>query len=284
MKLPFFKFHPDEWLTGKISFQNAGIQKAFIIACCIYWKKEGNLEMSDIEYRIKPDQIARLCDLGLIHQNGQTIEIDFLREQIDEYQEMIENKIKAGKASANKRKKSTDPQQKLTPVQQKTNRRPTEGNNKDKEEDKDKEVRTRVRLKPRIALAAFIFSKFLKMKYRPDAVTSREYNLYTDADMEMDSLEQDNLLDEALEKVKAYHEYCRITGQRQAMKFHTVINKAFEADWAALLKEESTRQIKPTAKTKVRNKKSNTVLELGSIANGLQRFGTEEFNELYELI
>ena len=39
IELPYFKFFPNQWLTGTIAFQEIEVQGAFIRVCCFYWSK-----------------------------------------------------------------------------------------------------------------------------------------------------------------------------------------------------------------------------------------------------
>jgi len=287
MKLPFFKFEPDEWLTGKISYQTYSTQGAFIQACCIYWKKEGNITIEDLNFRISKKSLEKLFFEKFLRKNGEKIKIDFMDEQLEKILKTRGKLSAAGHLSAQKRREKNEGR--LSKVEPTLNPGATQAQpiSTDKDIDKDKEEEQEVEIKfsqDQRELCAYVFKNFLKKEYTPDQVGPREYNLYTAASDEIHKLGKEGLSAlEALTRVKAYHDYCRKTGQRMAMKFETVINKAFEAEWEELLQEE-TQTIKPKPNTRVKNRTTGTIINLGSIANGMERFGTEDFNKMYEVI
>ena len=46
--LPYFKFTPSEWLTGNICFEPLEVQGLFINICALYWQRDGQLSIEDI--------------------------------------------------------------------------------------------------------------------------------------------------------------------------------------------------------------------------------------------
>lgn len=133
-ELPFFKFYPSEWLLGKISFQPLAIQGAFIQCCCIFWQKNGEMHVEDIDFRIGEEMIERLKKLRFINVENGLISIKFLEEQLTEYETIREKKREAGatggKASA-KQKQASAKQNQADKIR--------EDKNKKREEKKRKE-------------------------------------------------------------------------------------------------------------------------------------------------
>lgn len=109
-KLQWFKFYSSEWLTGKISFQSLEIQGAFIQTVCVCWNKNGRFKKSDIDFRIGDTNLTKLIELGFISQDDDGYFINFLEEQINDF-ELIRTKrkeagAKGGKANAKQNKAS----------------------------------------------------------------------------------------------------------------------------------------------------------------------------------
>ena len=82
-ELPYFKFYPNQWITGSISFMDLDVQGAFIKVCCYYWSKECNVTRKQIKTLI-PKQWSALVDSELFKINNETISIKWLDEQYQE--------------------------------------------------------------------------------------------------------------------------------------------------------------------------------------------------------
>ena len=100
--LPYFKFTPTEWLTGDIVYEPFEIQGLFINICALYWQREGNLTLEDLEKRYKQaTAIHSLIERFMFVTDGK-ISISFLDEQFEERKHISHiNKLngsKGGKA------------------------------------------------------------------------------------------------------------------------------------------------------------------------------------------
>ena len=136
-------------------------------------------------------------------------------------------------------------------------------------------------LKEQINLCEFIFEKFLKKKYDPGNVTPREYPFYQDVDTEINSLAKEGAdFKHLLQRIKSYYEYTQNTGQRAAVKFDSVIRKAFEANWNELLKNESANKSKHETDTVYRTKEKEytpqEIKELKAIQEWYERMKKEK--------
>ncbi len=82
--LPYFKFISTEWLTGDICFESFEVQGLFINICAVYWQRDGNLSIEDLEKRYKkPTALDSLLGRFILVKDG-FISIKFLDEQLQE--------------------------------------------------------------------------------------------------------------------------------------------------------------------------------------------------------
>ena len=82
-ELPWFKFYPNQWLTGSISFMKLDQQGAFLKVCLYYWSKECNITLEQIKTLI-PSQWKALIDANLLKIENDNIKIKWLYEQHQE--------------------------------------------------------------------------------------------------------------------------------------------------------------------------------------------------------
>jgi hypothetical protein len=81
--LPYYKFEPAQWLTGDIVYESFEVQGLFINICALYWQRDGELTIEDIEKRYKkPAALESLTDYLKIKKGK--ICIKFLDEQLVE--------------------------------------------------------------------------------------------------------------------------------------------------------------------------------------------------------
>jgi hypothetical protein len=79
---PYFKFFPTEWMTGDIVFEDFETQGLFINICALYWQRNADLSIEDINKRFKyPSKLANLTD-RFISLSEDKILIKFLDEQL----------------------------------------------------------------------------------------------------------------------------------------------------------------------------------------------------------
>lgn len=94
-ELPYFKFEPAEWITGRISLESFEIQGAFINICCIYWQKLGELTINEAKKRLK-DSYDLLVEYDFIIENNDFITIKFLDDQLSERIAIREKRQESG--------------------------------------------------------------------------------------------------------------------------------------------------------------------------------------------
>jgi ribosomal protein L12E/L44/L45/RPP1/RPP2 len=134
-ELPYFKFFPAEWISGEITLEDLQAQGVFINICAYYWFKSGKLTLSEIKRRVKCKQAVfdRLIENNLIKIVDDSIEISFLRAQLDERGHISERNSRNG--SLGGAPKGNKNAQKNNPKQPKTTNKEKE---KEKEEEKNK--------------------------------------------------------------------------------------------------------------------------------------------------
>lgn len=100
---PYFKFTVSEWMTGDIVFESLSVQGLFINICALYWQRDGNLSIEDINKRYKnPTELNDL--LGrFIFTNDTLIYINFLDEQLIDANHVSKVNSENGKKSAESR-------------------------------------------------------------------------------------------------------------------------------------------------------------------------------------
>ena len=100
IELPYFKFFPNQWLTGTIAFQDLAVQGAFMRVCCFYWSK--GCKVSDDELKaITGTYYKTLIDTKLIKCNKSKIVIKWLDEQHKERTTAHSKRVEAGSKGGN---------------------------------------------------------------------------------------------------------------------------------------------------------------------------------------
>jgi hypothetical protein len=101
-ELPYFKFEPNQWENGNIQYFNRNIKGLFIDLCSMYWSRLGELDHALALQKLcggNTTELDLLCDKEIfIIENGKIV-IEFLDEQLSEFQETSVKRAKA----ANKR-------------------------------------------------------------------------------------------------------------------------------------------------------------------------------------
>ena len=101
-ELPYFKFEPSEWENGNIQMCSSTAKGLFIDVCSMYWSRLGELPYALALQKLCNGNEAFLNELKnnqIIDVKEDQIIIDFLDEQLNEFQETSEKRRKA----ANKR-------------------------------------------------------------------------------------------------------------------------------------------------------------------------------------
>ena len=88
-ELPYFKFYPNQWITGSIMFMDLDVQGAFMKICCYYWSKECNVSRDQIKALV-PHHWSKLLDSNLLKVVNDNISIKWLDEQYK--QRLVEHK------------------------------------------------------------------------------------------------------------------------------------------------------------------------------------------------
>lgn len=119
-ELPYFKFTPSEWLIGKISYQSLEIQGAFLQCCCMYWKLNGNIKPENIDFRVGKENLKHLIEYEFIKIENGLLRIEFLEEQLQNFESIREQRKIAGAkgAVANAKNKIANAQNPIANQQQ----------------------------------------------------------------------------------------------------------------------------------------------------------------------
>tara|TARA_A100000171_G_C2134453_1_gene149115 strand:- start:1525 stop:1941 length:417 start_codon:yes stop_codon:yes gene_type:complete len=94
--LPYFKFFPNQWLTGSISFLNYDQQGAFIKICCYYWSKECKVTFEQYK-TIVPNHFESLLHFKIVKKKRNSIVINWLDEQYTERKIAHQKRVAAGR-------------------------------------------------------------------------------------------------------------------------------------------------------------------------------------------
>ena len=100
---PYFKFTVSEWMTGDIVFESLSTQGLFINICALYWQRDGNLTIEDINKRYKnPAELSDLINRFVEVENDMIL-IKFLDEQLIDANHVSKVNSENGKKSAESR-------------------------------------------------------------------------------------------------------------------------------------------------------------------------------------
>lgn len=94
--LPYFKFFPNQWITGTVSFMKLDVQGAFIKTCCFYWSKGCEVPRDQLK-TIIPDHYNILLKSNLIKVKDDKICIQWLDEQFEERKTAHLKRVSAGR-------------------------------------------------------------------------------------------------------------------------------------------------------------------------------------------
>lgn len=100
--LKWFKFSPVDWVMGKIQKVPEATQIRFIRLMCLYWNKECFLTYDDAEVEIDKEHLDLLISKRIIKNEGDTISISFLDEQMENVGELREKRREAAMRRWNK--------------------------------------------------------------------------------------------------------------------------------------------------------------------------------------
>lgn len=108
-ELPFFKFEPNQWENGNIQLCSFEAQGVFINVCSVYWQRLG-----DLPYKLAVQKICSgnataldsLCNEGVLKVIDGHICIDFLNEQLSEFENNSKTNSKNARSGWEKRRKN----------------------------------------------------------------------------------------------------------------------------------------------------------------------------------
>jgi hypothetical protein len=108
---PYWQFHNDKWLTGKISALDLDAQGLFLNFCMTAWSERGSFDICLTSLMLKfrkpkewiSETIKIMIEIGVLSHDGELYRIKFIDEQLGVLHEVREKRSKAGKASAKAR-------------------------------------------------------------------------------------------------------------------------------------------------------------------------------------
>jgi len=101
-ELPWFKFNPSSWQNGNIQMADPMTKGLFIEICSSYWMRLGDMPYALALQKVcngDSDALQKMIDLKVLKVVEEEIEIQFLDEQLEEFEELSKKRQKA----ANKR-------------------------------------------------------------------------------------------------------------------------------------------------------------------------------------
>jgi hypothetical protein len=117
---PYFQFHVDRWLTGKISAFDLDEQALFLHFCMLAWASHGpfSICLTTVQRRFRKSAewlekaVAGFSDVGIIAHDGDKYRIKFIDDQLAELTDMRVKRSEAGKKSAEARAFLKNPENK----------------------------------------------------------------------------------------------------------------------------------------------------------------------------
>lgn len=108
-ELPFFKFEPNQWENGNIQMCNRELKGLFIDLCSMYWSRLGDLPLKLAVQKLcdgNATALRSLCDDDIIAVIDGMICIDFLNEQLQEFDDVSKKASESAKARWEKHRKN----------------------------------------------------------------------------------------------------------------------------------------------------------------------------------
>ena len=163
---PYFKFISTEWMTGDIVYESLAVQGLFINICALYWQRNGELSLADIEKRYKAhEELTTLTDRFFSVNDGY-ISVKFLDEQLVEANHISKTNSNNGKKGG--RPKATPPQE------EKPNALPTESELKQIRIKEEEELKKRIKEEELKASSTTFFYLNLKFQNKPLSIWLKE--------------------------------------------------------------------------------------------------------------
>jgi hypothetical protein len=110
-ELPYFKFEPNQWENGNIQMLSRDDKGLFIDLCSMYWSRLGDVPLKLAVQKLcagNANALNSLCDNRIIAIEDDFIRIDFLEEQLSEFDNISKQNSKNAKDGWDKRRKIND--------------------------------------------------------------------------------------------------------------------------------------------------------------------------------
>lgn len=110
-ELPYFKFEPNQWENGNIQFFGREIKGLFIDLCSMYWSRLGELDYALALQKLcngNTEQLNLLMQREIFVVENEKIVIEFLDEQLDEFQKTSKVRAKAARKRWDKSKSNAN--------------------------------------------------------------------------------------------------------------------------------------------------------------------------------
>ena len=110
-ELPYFKFEPNQWENGNIQMLSREDKGLFIDLCSMYWSRLGDLPKKLAIQKLcggNATALSSLCDDKIIEILDGNIYINFLSEQLNEFDDISKKNSKNAKDGWGKRRKSIE--------------------------------------------------------------------------------------------------------------------------------------------------------------------------------
>lgn len=108
-ELPYFKFEPSEWENGNIQMLSQGDKGLFIDICSMYWSRLGDLPEKLVVQKLcggNATALISLYDENIIEFKDGFIIINFLNEQLLEFENISDKNRENARKGWEKRKKT----------------------------------------------------------------------------------------------------------------------------------------------------------------------------------
>jgi hypothetical protein len=110
-ELPYFKFEPNQWENGNIQICTHEEKGVFIDLCSMYWSRLGDVSFKLAVQKLCGGNAAALhslCENKIIEVIGENIYINYLSEQLNEFEDTSKKNSKNAKDGWIKRRLSKD--------------------------------------------------------------------------------------------------------------------------------------------------------------------------------
>ena len=110
-ELPYFKFEPNQWENGNIQMLSREDKGLFVDLCSMYWSRLGDVPLKLAIQKLCGGNVTALnslCDEKIIEVIDGNIFINFLSEQLNEFDDISKQNSKNAKEGWEKRRKQKE--------------------------------------------------------------------------------------------------------------------------------------------------------------------------------